>query len=66
MYKKYRYGNIGKWFEGIGIVAFMMLGLKPLNWDDYDRLPEDGQGRCCFAISKRAWEAACRKYPMLK
>lgn len=51
---------------GLVIVAFMMLGLKPLNWDDYDRLPEDGQGRCCFAISKRAWEAACRKYPMLK
>lgn len=51
---------------GLVIVAFMMLGLKPLNLDDYDQLPEDGQGRCCFAISKRAWDAACRKYPMLK
>ena len=27
MYKKYRYGNIGKWLEGIGIVAFLMLVL---------------------------------------
>lgn len=51
---------------GLVIVAFMILGLKPLNLDDYDQLPEDGQGRCYFAISKRGWDAACRKYPMLK